>query len=197
TRMKDRYGILHRHRRAFSIASLGMAALALVACGSEDDEEEPTAEATAPVEETVATGEPTEADEATQVATAAVEAAATPDDAAMGGDEGAPASPPVTHAAAPVGGVADVEDEASPVADAATPVGGVADVEDEATPVAGADEASPVAADTEDLSTTEQSPVDAIETPAEYFLGESALSVAVPISCLAAHHDNIRHCDTG
>ncbi len=72
--MQNIADILDRHRRAFTVAGLGLSALVLVSCGGEDEEDP----AEAVVEETVATEAPTEADEATIVATAAVGAADSP-----------------------------------------------------------------------------------------------------------------------
>jgi len=167
--MKVSYGIFGRHRRAFSMASLGLSALALVACGTEDEEAQPTEEPTAPVEDTVATGEPEEADEATQVAatavageaTPAVSGAATP---AVGGlVEASPVASPVTGAA-------------SPVADAATPVGAVAGgaeaSPDAATPVSGTSEATAAATPIEE---------EELGTPASVILDDVASPMASPV----------------
>ena len=162
--MKDSSGFFQRHRRAVTAASLGMAALALVACGSEDDEAEPTEEPTAPVEETVATNEPS-ADEATQVATAAMTEP----------EEGA--SPAADDGATP----AMEMDEASPVAEVATPVEAMGDADaspeaathavalDEATPAGVMDESTPAMA-TPEIALDDATPIGAIATPAEEVL---------------------------
>lgn len=152
--MNETFDAFTRRRRALTIASLGLSALALVACGSEDEKAATaTEEPTAPVEQTVATGEPTEAGEATQVATAAV-SAATAEAGVIQPETASPAATPamIMEEATPIGAIATPAEEmlATPAAspamalEAATPIGAIAtpptEVVEAASPIA-----SPVA----------------------------------------------------